>query len=223
MDVGVPLPQQILQGTEKSDVKRNFIINSPLEKGDTGGCEAEREEGSQKQPPSPPLLRGNISGIFRYCFCPAIHMGNGQTQGEGVRGRAEVLRYNKIVFSAVAVLMISLAVITFQRNKVWHTKVALWEDVVKKSPMKSRPHNNLGNCYMLLGDHHKAVEEYKKAIALDKDNIEAYYNLGMNLEKTGRSDEAVFYYDIFIRNAPAVYEEQKQAVLEHIKEIRQDK
>jgi hypothetical protein len=35
--------------------------NSPLEKGDKGGCEAQNEEENKKQPPTPPLLRGNFS------------------------------------------------------------------------------------------------------------------------------------------------------------------
>jgi cobyrinic acid a,c-diamide synthase len=37
------------------------LSNSPLEKGDSGGCQAAVEGDSKKQPPLPPLLRGNIS------------------------------------------------------------------------------------------------------------------------------------------------------------------
>jgi protein O-mannosyl-transferase len=129
----------------------------------------------------------------------------------------------KIAAIFLVILSVSLSAATFQRNRVWQTKLALWEDVVKKSPLKSRPRNNLGNCYMLVGDHFRAVEEYRKAIVFDKNNIEAYYNLGMGLEKTGRPDEAAFYYDIFSRNAPAVHAVQKQAALERINEIRRSK
>ena len=39
---------------------RNFG-NSPLEKGDRGGCKAPRVEKADEQPPAPPLLRGNSS------------------------------------------------------------------------------------------------------------------------------------------------------------------
>jgi len=129
----------------------------------------------------------------------------------------------KIVAIFMIILLVSLSAATFQRNRVWQTKLALWENVAGKSPMKSRPHNNLGNCYMLLGDNLKAIDEYKKAIALDKNNIEAYYNLGINLEKAGRSEEAVLYYDIFSRNAPAIYAAQRKMALERINEIRQNK
>jgi cobyrinic acid a,c-diamide synthase len=34
---------------------------SPLEKGDSGGCQAAVEEDNKKQPPLPPLFRGNLS------------------------------------------------------------------------------------------------------------------------------------------------------------------
>jgi hypothetical protein len=54
-------------------MKRNFLINSPLEKGDKGGCEPEvgalssrNGRRKQKTTPSAPLLRGNIAEILRF-------------------------------------------------------------------------------------------------------------------------------------------------------------
>ena len=48
-------------------MRRRDFSNSPLEKGDKGGCEAEaiglsrrNEEENKKQPPPPPFLRGNV-------------------------------------------------------------------------------------------------------------------------------------------------------------------
>ena len=114
-------------------------------------------------------------------------------QGEGARGRVDVLfhgKYNKVAVSAILILLFLLSGMTFQRNRVWETKLSLWEDAAKKSPMKSRVHNNLGNCYMLQSKHFSAIEEYKKAIALDSNNVEAYYNLGLNLENVGMLNQA---------------------------------
>ena len=51
---------------------------------------------------------------------------------------------------------------------------------------------------MLQSKHFSAIEEYKKAIALDSNNVEAYYNLGLNLENVGMLNQATYYYDIFI-------------------------
>ncbi|MFA4827673.1 MAG: tetratricopeptide repeat protein [Thermodesulfovibrionales bacterium] len=120
--------------------------------------------------------------------------------------------YNRTAICVVAVLIVLLSAATFQRNRVWETKLSLWEDAAKKSPMKSRVHNNLGNCYMLQSKHFRAIEEYKKAIALDSNNVEAYYNLGLNLENVGMLNQAIYYYDIFYKIAPPKYDVQREAV-----------
>ncbi|MBW7956618.1 MAG: tetratricopeptide repeat protein [Deltaproteobacteria bacterium] len=130
------------------------------------------------------------------------------------RGRA-------LAISGALVLMLLLSGLTYERNEVWRTKLSMWLDVAMKSPMKSRPHNNLGNCYMLLERPVEAIEEYKKAIALDPGNIEAYYNISLNLEKTGRFDQAVYYYDIFSRNAPSRYERQKEFARKRVERFRE--
>jgi hypothetical protein len=67
-------------------MKRNFFINSPLEKGDKGGCEAKTEEETKKQPPPPPLLRGNISTDSHLFPCSAVLMGKDQLGARGERG-----------------------------------------------------------------------------------------------------------------------------------------
>jgi tetratricopeptide (TPR) repeat protein len=104
-----------------------------------------------------------------------------------------------------------LAAASYFRNRVWDTKLSLWSDVAEKSGQKSRAHNNLGNCYMLLDRPFKAIEEYRAAIALDAGNIEAYYNIAMNLEKVGLLSQAASYYEHFCRAAPPEYDEQKQS------------
>ena len=131
--------------------------------------------------------------------------------------------YKKIAIFFAAIGMILLAAVTFQRNKVWETKLSLWEDAARKSPMKSRVHNNLGNCYMLLGKYFSAIEEYKKAIALDKNNIEAYYNLGTNLYNVGLLEQAVEYYEIFYNIAPASYDKQRLIVRKRIDSFYSEK
>ncbi|MGD9332692.1 MAG: hypothetical protein PVJ53_15365, partial [Desulfobacterales bacterium] len=41
---------------------------------------------------------------------------------------------------------------TYERNKVWQNAIALWQDTVKKSPQKARPHFNLGESYAEIGE-----------------------------------------------------------------------
>lgn len=124
------------------------------------------------------------------------------------------MRFNFIISAMMVVLLVLIFVLTgmtYLRNKVWTTKFSLWSDAAQKSPGKSRTHNNLGNCYMLLGKQFSAIEEYKKAVALDRNNIEPYYNLGMTLEDVGIMNQAIYYYDIFCKVAPPGYFVQKMS------------
>jgi hypothetical protein len=71
-------------------MKMDSFVNSPLEKGDKGGCEAEMEKETKKQPPPPPLLRGNFPTDSHRCPCPAGLMGKDQ-----LNQRGELLRKNQ--------------------------------------------------------------------------------------------------------------------------------
>ena len=67
-------------------MRRIYLIDSPLEKGDKGGCEAALEEINKRQPPPPPFLRGNISEILCFFPCPAGLMGKAQIDKGRVGG-----------------------------------------------------------------------------------------------------------------------------------------
>ncbi len=122
----------------------------------------------------------------------------------------------------MAVVIFLLTAATFQRNGVWVTKLSLWTDVAAKTPAKSRVRNSLGNCHMLLGDYFRAVEEYKIAIALDKANYEAYFNLANNLENIGLGREAIGYYAFFCRAAPGAYPEATKTACERVARLTRE-
>jgi hypothetical protein len=124
-----------------------------------------------------------------------------------------------IVIAAVA-LLLTLSVATFQRNKVWQTKLSLWEDAAKKSPMKSRVHNNLGNCYFLLDRYFEAIKEYEKAIYLDKNNLGVYFNLALSYDKAGLVNYALAYYEHFYQVAPPEAKETKEEVKRRIDSLK---
>lgn len=56
---------------------------------------------------------------------------------------------------------------TIQRNKIWAGgPVAVWADVVKKSPNKVRGHINLAMAYIHLGDRPNALKEIQTVLRL---------------------------------------------------------
>lgn len=100
-------------------------------------------------------------------------------------------------------VMLLLAPTAYARNAVWVSRVALWEDSVKKSPRKSRPHNNLGNSYFLVGESRLALRHYKLAAELDQDNAEAFYNIGMVYKSLGVDGLAERYYQVYVEKMQA--------------------
>ncbi len=95
----------------------------------------------------------------------------------------------RIVFLSLIVGVFSL--LTYQRNKVWENDMTLWQDVVKKSPHKSRAHMSLGEAYMRQGDDMQAVTHFNKAIELHPNDDASYNNLGLIDLKNKQYDEAL--------------------------------
>lgn len=79
---------------------------------------------------------------------------------------ASYLRWRMAVPAAMAVLALVLGFFTVERNRVYGSEVALWQDTARKSPGKARAHNNLGYAYYLAGRHVEAREEYLAALRL---------------------------------------------------------
>ncbi len=76
------------------------------------------------------------------------------------------------------------------RNAVWESSVALWSDVVSKSPLKERGWSNLGHAYLTHGDPATAAGVLEHALALDPFDATAQHTVAILLLDQGRLDEA---------------------------------
>jgi Tfp pilus assembly protein PilF len=108
-----------------------------------------------------------------------------------------------IVCAATAVLiLIALAAVTWQRNMVWASASTLWADVVRKSPNKVRPYNNLGNALLAEGRTNEAIETLQAGSSMEPQDASAHRNLGTALGKAGLMDKAMEEYGIALRLQP---------------------
>ncbi|MBI5893074.1 MAG: hypothetical protein HZB79_05400 [Deltaproteobacteria bacterium] len=94
-----------------------------------------------------------------------------------------------IVISVIVII----SIITFHRNHIWVDEVTFWRDVVKKSPMKARPHNEVGRA---ISSHNKenigeAIGEFLFAIKLDPQTPGHYMNLGHAYIYIGAFEQAI--------------------------------
>src|SRR2546426_6537098 len=79
---------------------------------------------------------------------------------------------------AMAATTLLLAILTIQRSEVWANSLTLWKDAERKSPMRIRPHLNLGEAYQNAGNIEAALEEYRHANALNSRLTPVYVNMG---------------------------------------------
>jgi tetratricopeptide (TPR) repeat protein len=85
----------------------------------------------------------------------------------------------RIMVIMLLMVIVGNSVLTYQRNKVWDSELALWNDTAEKSPHKARPQYNRGHSFDQKNKYAQAIVDYNKAIELDPDYADAYYNRGL--------------------------------------------
>ena len=120
-----------------------------------------------------------------------------------LKGRVPSLGKAAVALGAVVVIV--LAVATYERNKVWSDPLILWGDAASKSPEKYRPHYNLGYYYQEMGQSEKAEAEFKTAIEFDTKQTGALRHLGAIYTNKKLYDEAIYYFNKAIEINPKDY------------------
>jgi Flp pilus assembly protein TadD len=95
-------------------------------------------------------------------------------------------------FSCCLVLFFTVG--SYERNLVWRDEIALWQDVVTKSPNKPRSLYNLGLAFAHFGRYEEAVGVLARAVSLKPDYVPAYNNLGIAFAELGKQDESMAMY-----------------------------
>jgi tetratricopeptide (TPR) repeat protein len=134
--------------------------------------------------------------------------------GGYVLGRAllKFVGWDRAVAAVGACLLVAACVTlgytAWQRNKVYQSEFALWQDTVDKRPDNCRAHCNLG---LALADRRQtdaadaadaAIIEYEKALAIKPDLAEALCNLGSALAAKGQIDQAIVQYKKALKIRP---------------------
>jgi Flp pilus assembly protein TadD len=84
-----------------------------------------------------------------------------------------------------ALLIGGLAVLTFQRAKVFATDEGLWRDTLAKNPAAWNAHNNLGCILAERGDLGGALRFFEDSLKLNPGNAQAHINLARALVVQG--------------------------------------
>lgn len=82
--------------------------------------------------------------------------------------------FTKLSWSIAALLLSTLALLTFQRNQAWESFISINEDAVAKAPRNPRAHANLAVAYGRAGMNYEALQQAEEALKLGRPHHEDY-------------------------------------------------
>jgi Flp pilus assembly protein TadD len=91
-----------------------------------------------------------------------------------------------------------------------------FEAVLDLDPDVARAHNSLGVIAAREGHVPEAIERWKRAVALDPGDYQTLFNLGSELWRSGRHDEARPYLEGYLRDAPPALESRDIALVRRL-------
>jgi tetratricopeptide (TPR) repeat protein len=115
------------------------------------------------------------------------------------------IRSRKIATAAVTcfiLMTLLIAAAAFTRNSAWDSTISLWEDTIRKSPLKARPRNNLGLAYFNEGRFDDAIKQYAVALQYEPDAFRVHNNIGSAYLVQGHIDKAIEHYEQAVRLRP---------------------
>ncbi|HVW21784.1 MAG TPA: tetratricopeptide repeat protein [Opitutaceae bacterium] len=108
--------------------------------------------------------------------------------------------------AALALVALAFGFLTFRRNGLYRSEIALWADTVAKRPGNSVAQYNLGFALDQAGRLPEAMEHFVRAWQLRPDLAETHYSLGFALFQQGRAEAAVAQYEEALKLKPAYLE-----------------
>lgn len=111
-------------------------------------------------------------------------------------------KYPALVYLVIALPIIALSVATYNRAGVWRDSVTLWSDAASKVTDYGRIWGYLGNAFDVANNREQALVAYKRAIALDPNDMQITYNLGTLYMLLGDNEQAYILLNKLVTLAP---------------------
>lgn len=102
----------------------------------------------------------------------------------------------------VVVVVASLAYAGIKRNRVYHSEVGMWQDVLDKHPSSTRAAENLGIALLGAGRMDDAMAALREAVQISPYSANVHNGLGFVLIAHGRLEEAIASFREAVRLDP---------------------
>jgi tetratricopeptide (TPR) repeat protein len=106
----------------------------------------------------------------------------------------ESLRAPAVLPGLAAIVLSVLAMLTWRQCGMYADKETLWRVTIARNPDNWLAHNDLSSDLLQEGKADEAMVHLQKAMEVQPDYPETYYNLGDALVQKGRVDEAITQY-----------------------------
>jgi tetratricopeptide (TPR) repeat protein len=106
------------------------------------------------------------------------------------------------ILGALIIYIIACCYVTFERTKVWHDSMTLWNDAIQKNPDAALPYNNRACLFTSANDRERALMDLNKAIELRPNYFSAYFNRALIYNKTNSYKEAIEDLSFVLKNEP---------------------
>jgi protein O-mannosyl-transferase len=116
---------------------------------------------------------------------------------------------SSVQVGAAAVLLLSLAVLTWRQGRMYRDVTTLWQTTLERNPGCWMAHNNLGIIYFGQARLAEAAQHLEESIKLYPQNAASHANLGTVYQVQGRLDEAIAHYQIAVKIDPDRGEAQR--------------
>jgi hypothetical protein len=108
-------------------------------------------------------------------------------------------RVKRFLTVFLIILFSALLLTTHNRNTVWSSEISLWEDGVRKAPLRIAPYVHLGSAYHRAGRYRDAIAMFRLASKLGPDYPEIFFKMGQSYQNLGWMPDAVDAYGTALR------------------------
>lgn len=118
--------------------------------------------------------------IFSFVVC---HLGSSKL--------ARNFTQRSLAKTAISLVFVVLAIMTYERCKVWKNGITLWSDVISKYENVPNAYASRGNEYGMSKEYDLALSDYNKALELEPRNLVALTSRGYLFYLMGDNDKAI--------------------------------
>lgn len=128
----------------------------------------------------------------RYSYLPYI--GLFFIVARGINEQIEKTSNFKIPTLALLTLFVGMCCyLSFQRSKVWHDSISLWENAIQNEKFDVAPlaFKSRATAYYMAGNYEKAISDYDQYIQKTNDNPDVFCDRGIALYNLQKYDDAI--------------------------------